>query len=180
MNIYLIGFSGTGKTSSGLEAAKILHCKFLDTDKQIEIDQGKTIAQIFEECGEKYFRSLETQIFNEIKQQREIIVSTGGGVPTLKENVEIMKKSGIIIHLTASVETIYTRLMGSYQRNNQQIRPLIGSAVTKKEIRNFLAKRETAYSVGNLTINTDKKTFVEVAHEIVEQWKRFKKGTLNI
>ena len=62
MNIYLIGFSGTGKTSSGLEAAKILHCKFLDTDKQIEIDQGKTIAQIFEECGEKYFRSLNSHL----------------------------------------------------------------------------------------------------------------------
>lgn len=180
MNIYLIGFSGTGKTSSGLQAAKILNWRFLDTDKQIEIVQGKTIAQIFEEFGEDYFRSLETQILNETIQESKLIVSTGGGLPTQKENVEIMTKSGFIIQLTASAQTIYRRLTKSHQKNDQPIRPLIGNTITKQEINEFLAKRETVYSISNLAINTDNKNFMQVAHEIVGQWKRIQKGTLDI
>ena len=91
MRIILIGFMGAGKTSVGERLAKKLQFDFLDMDYKIEEVENKQITEIFEQYGESYFRELENKVINEYIQNENIVISTGGGIITTKENIEILK-----------------------------------------------------------------------------------------
>ena len=97
-NIYLIGFSGTGKTNSGRQAAALLGWEFLEMDYEIEEEVGKKIPQIFEDEGEQRFREIETGVLRRVARRAGIVVSTGGGVPTVEENRNLMKRIGRDMH----------------------------------------------------------------------------------
>ena len=106
-NIYLIGFSGTGKTSTGIELALILGWVFIDMDCMIENNLGKSISDIFEDVGEDVFRNAESECLRDVSEARQQVVSTGGGVPVLESNRFMMCDSGTVVCLTADIETIY-------------------------------------------------------------------------
>ena len=91
MRIILIGFMGVGKTSVGKKLAKKLEVDFIDTDCEIEKYANRTIPDIFEIYGETYFRGLETKVLKDLIQKDDIVISTGGGIITSKENREILK-----------------------------------------------------------------------------------------
>ena len=109
-NIYLTGFSGTGKSTVGNVLAIMTGKDFVDVDLVIEEIEGKSIRDIFALKGEEYFRSVETECLREVSTRSETIVSTGGGVPVSLQNIEIMEDSGAIVWLKATPETILTRL----------------------------------------------------------------------
>ena len=97
MNIFLIGFMGTGKSTISAVLGKELSTEVIEMDELIVKRQGMPISQIFETRGEEYFRELETGLLVELQQRDGVIVSCGGGTPMRECNVAEMKKSGIIV-----------------------------------------------------------------------------------
>ena len=88
MNIFLVGPMGSGKSSLGKKLAKSLDKKFIDTDKEIEKKENKTINEIFENNGEKYFREKEKEFLKSIPNSLNMVIATGGGIITDQENRE--------------------------------------------------------------------------------------------
>lgn len=105
MKIILIGFMGVGKTSVGKQLARKLNFNFIDTDYEIERLTNKSIPDIFEQYGENYFRKLENSILEKFVKNEDIVMATGGGIITTKENYNILKNEEKVIFLDGSVET---------------------------------------------------------------------------
>jgi len=164
MKLVLIGFMGVGKTSVGKKIAKKLDFKFIDTDYEIEKLENKTISQIFEDYGEEYFRSLETKVLKNSLKEKNIIISTGGGIITNKENYEILKNEKNVIFLDASVETIISHL---YNETNK--RPLLkNSKNLSDKIEELLSIRYEKYKeVSDILIKVDNKNIDEVISQIL-------------
>ncbi len=115
MNIFLVGPMGSGKSSLGKKLAKSLDKKFIDTDKEIEKKENKTINEIFENEGEKYFREKEKEFLINIPNNLNMIIATGGGIVTDQENREKLKENRVIF-LNASVERQSKRTSRSDKR----------------------------------------------------------------
>lgn len=169
-NIYLIGFSGTGKSLSGIRAAELLKLPFVDMDDLIEYRTKKSIPEIFEDDGEDEFRKIETDILRELSEKSSRVVSTGGGVPVRELNRQIMQNSGVIIHLTATPETIHKRLT-TRQSRNRTLRPLLGDDAPEQRIANLLAERTKAYSCADRAIDTEGLSHRQVAAAIENVWQ---------
>ncbi len=118
MNIILCGFMGSGKTTVGMELAKIMGRKFIDTDEMIEKEQGIAIKAIFTVHGEEFFRDLEFECCKSISNMKNCVVSTGGGALTFKRNVDVLKQNGKIVLLDADFDIICRRI------GNSKTRPL--------------------------------------------------------
>ena len=108
-NIFLIGFMGTGKSTIAAELSRRLGMERMEMDTAIAEEQGMSINDIFKEYGEAYFRDLESKLLTELQKKKGMVVSCGGGTVLRSENVQYMKKSGMIVLLGASPETIYRR-----------------------------------------------------------------------
>lgn len=115
-NIILCGFMGSGKTTVGMELAKIMGRKFIDTDDMIEKEQGVAVKAIFATRGEDYFRDLEHECCKKISTLRNCVVSTGGGALTFKRNVDALKEGGKIVFLDADFDVICQRIGSSKSR----------------------------------------------------------------
>jgi len=163
-NIFIIGFSGTGKSTIGKKIAKKLNFSFIDTDRELELLEKKEISQIIEKSGEPFFRKLETKILKRINYDISHIISTGGGMPTVKENIDLMNKNGIIIWLNASIETIKERLIES-----KEIRPLLGKNIDNNNIVKLYKDRLKIYSQADIKVSTDYKTTTKVVKEILDK-----------
>ncbi|MBQ7740070.1 MAG: shikimate kinase [Eubacterium sp.] len=135
-NIIICGFMGAGKTVVGRELAKMMGCRFIDTDELIEKEQGVAIKAIFATRGEDYFRELEYETCKKIGETKNCVVSTGGGALTFKRNVEALKKSGKIVFLDASFDTICERI------GDNQSRPLFQD---KEKARALYDERKSKY-----------------------------------
>jgi len=162
-NLFLIGFSGSGKSSVGKHLAKRLDYNFLDTDRIIEEHTGQTIDETIRINGEKEFRRIETRVLSEIDYSKNSIIATGGGMPTIDKNVTIMKNKGSIIWLKASINSIFERLFES-----KEIRPLIGSNVKKENIVNLFNSRLKLYNIADITIDTNQKNIKQIIIEITK------------
>lgn len=147
-NIILIGFMGTGKTVTGRLLAERTGMELVDMDSLIELRQGKTIPQIFAESGEAGFRVLERELVKELSKKTGLIISTGGGVVTNPDNLADFKKSGLMVCLTASPETIFRRL------ETDTTRPLL-SGDKKEQIAALLEKRRPLYDAVSHRIDGD-------------------------
>jgi len=176
--IYLIGFSGTGKSHTGRLLAKKLDWELLDMDELITQKAGVPIPEIFE-LGEKYFRQIERDVLLEIASQSKKVISTGGGVPVDEEDRSVLMSSGYVVRLSASPETIYKRLRrgfrGKSDDNRGVIRPMLqqddGEAPLDK-IQGLLDIREPAYSeAADVTIETDGLNPGQVAEGVLTAWE---------
>ena len=172
-NIYLTGFSGTGKSSSGRATARRLNWAFVDTDALIERREGRSIPQIFSEFGEGHFRRVESAVLEDVAEGSQQVISTGGGLPVNQENRAIMRRSGVCVRLRASPESIHRRLSRPGRRpNNAAVRPLLGGDAPVERVRELLAEREAAYADADATINTDGMRAGQAATAIIAAWKR--------
>ena len=154
LNISLCGMMGSGKSSIGKILANKLDYKFIDVDKKIEIDVGKTIKKIFEEDGEEYFRYLEEKITINILEHKEAIISLGGGAIINKKIRNSIKKNSYNIYLNVDVEILTNRLQNS--RN----RPLIYKKNLKQELNSLINIREKFYQKADLIIKNEKNLIV--------------------
>ncbi|MBE7054023.1 MAG: shikimate kinase [Ruminococcaceae bacterium] len=105
-NFYLIGMPGCGKSTIGKEISKKLGMVLIDADFYLEEKEKRKISDIFAQDGEAQFRNLETKYLKELSENKNILISTGGGVILKEENTDIMKKSGKVIFIDTSCENI--------------------------------------------------------------------------
>ena len=162
VNISLCGMMGSGKSAIGKILANKLDYNFIDVDKMIEIDAGKTIKKIFEEDGEQYFRDLEEKITINILELKETIVSLGGGAIINKNIRGSIKKNSYNIYLNVNIDILTKRLQ------NSKTRPLIYKKNLKKELINLIGIREKFYRKADLIVKNEK-NIIETTENIIKK-----------
>ncbi|UHG89677.1 shikimate kinase [Spirosoma oryzicola] len=110
-NVFLIGMPSSGKSTLGKRVADALHYRFIDTDKQIVRDEGRSIPEIFAQSGEEYFREAERRILRTIRPGDSAVVSTGGGMPCFHENMAYINATGISVFLDVPVNILVKRIL---------------------------------------------------------------------
>jgi shikimate kinase len=111
--VYIIGFMGSGKTTTGLKLAGLLGWDFTDLDKSIEEQTGMTIPEIFSSHGEAWFREVESKILRNLQTLNNTVVSTGGGTPCYGDNMDFMLDTGLTIYLKLTPGQLKSRLSGT-------------------------------------------------------------------
>lgn len=150
MFIFLIGFMGSGKTHWGkLWAAKVNY-HFIDLDEQIESEVGKSVAQVFEEHGENFFRQKETEVLQSLNLDFPTIIACGGGTPCFNSNMNWMNERGVTIYLKTTVSKILERVLEEKEK-----RPLLKN-LNQAEIQFYIEKklkeREPFYNQAKTTL----------------------------
>jgi shikimate kinase len=166
-NIILCGFMGTGKSSVGKRLAEMLGCDFVDLDAWIEAEAGMSISQIFASRGEPAFRALEAQMVERVAGDTGSIVAAGGGTIVDLKNLEMLKRSGIVITLTADVETILSRIDAGDDR------PLLQGEDKSERIRILMEQRAQAYAKADIVIDTSPLSVDEVARRIIDRVREY-------
>ncbi len=152
---------GTGKSEVARELSRLRGMRLIDIDSAIEASERKSISAIFSGSGEDYFRQVETAAIRQFASEQGVIISTGGGAVLREENLKALQDHGIIFCLTASPETIMLRTA------NNNDRPLLQCGDRQARIAELLAKRRPFYEKAGIMINTEGKSPVEIAHEII-------------
>lgn len=151
MRIFLVGYMYSGKTVVGKRLSKMLSVEWIDTDRRVEELCNKTIEQIFEQDGEEFFREKEREVLLSLKDCQDVVVSTGGGLPCYKDNMEIMAKIGKTIYLELTPLQIYSRMSQSKKK-----RPLLEQIAPGERLNYIdrsLAERESFYKKADVTIS---------------------------
>lgn len=162
-NIYLIGFMGSGKSTVAGFLCREYGLQQVEMDQQIEKEAGMTIAQIFEKKGEPHFRRMETELLKRLQEQKNTVVSCGGGTPMREENVREMKRQGKIVLLLAEPETIYERVKNTHNR------PLLEGNMNVDYIRQLMDARKDRYeAAADICVHTDGKSMSEICREIIK------------
>tara|TARA_A100001388_G_scaffold277655_1_gene270279 strand:+ start:16086 stop:16586 length:501 start_codon:yes stop_codon:yes gene_type:complete len=159
-SIFLVGFMGAGKTTVGMELAKKLNYKLIDTDHSIENDQSRKIKDIFSEDGELFFRNLETLKLKELINVENAIISTGGGIILKDENRSILNNL-FTIYLKADFENIFNRI------KQDTSRPLLLTDDPYNTAKDIFKSRQSVYESFKIHVRTDNKTPHQVVEEII-------------
>jgi shikimate kinase len=163
MNVVLIGYRGTGKSTVGKLVAACLDSVLVSTDAEIVKLVGQSIPEIVEQHGWEYFRDLETKICQDLAGRDGVVIDTGGGAILRSQNVEGLKRTGKLFWLTAPVETIAKRIGADTQRPS-----LTGTKSFLGEIQDVLRERTPKYqAAADYIIETDGKSTTQVANEIL-------------
>lgn len=160
--IVLMGFMGAGKTTIGKALAEKLSWDFIDTDAEIEKEQGRKISEIFETEGEQAFRDMETQLLKKLEKSEErFVLSIGGGMPVKEENRELLRQIGTVVYLKATKEELVRRLSGDTSR------PLLQGGALEEKVAALMAARESIYvETAHQEVVTDGKSVKELIEKI--------------
>ena len=120
-NLYLVGPMGVGKTTIGRLVAQRLGKRFIDLDEEIEHRSGASIPWIFDVEGEAGFRRRESELLREVSAGKDVVLSTGGGVVLSEENRALLRATGFVVFLNASVEQLYQRTLKDKKRPLLQV-----------------------------------------------------------
>ncbi len=165
-NIVITGFTGAGKTAVGLVVAELLNRDFIDTDQIIQKRAGKSIAQIFTQSGEAYFRRMENELVAELSSKSSTVISTGGGTLLNNGNHQLLRESSLIFCLTARPEIVQERLA------KVKDRPLLGPSPSFARIKELLEERKENYARLPNHIDTSDISIQNVASKIIELFSR--------
>jgi len=160
MNIVIVGFMGTGKTSVAVKLSEKLNMQYMSTDDLIEQRENRSISDIFAKDGEAYFRNVEHQVVKDISQKDNLIIDTGGGVVINPENIKNLRKNSKLVCLTATPDVIYSRT------KSHSHRPLLNIQDPVGKIRDLLVQREKFYSLADIMIDTNNKNVEQIIKEI--------------
>lgn len=162
MNIVLIGYRGTGKSTVGRLLAARLGRELVSTDAEIVARAKRTIPEIVAQEGWEYFRDLESAVCRDLAGRDQLVIDTGGGAILRPQNVQILKKSGMLFWLTASVATIAKRIGGDNQRPS-----LTGTKSFIDEIQDVLREREPKYqAAADHVLQTDDQSSAQLVETI--------------
>jgi shikimate kinase len=124
-----------------------------------------TINEIFQQLGEPRFREIESEIIKQVSENKNVIISTGGGAVLKQENTDALREHGVIVYLTAGPETILKRTRRTMDR------PLLRVENPLERIKELLELREPFYGKADIMIDTENKTPLRIAEEIIERMK---------
>ena len=161
-NIVLIGFMGTGKSSCGKSLATRLGCAFIDLDKYIESRENMSIPEMFAAKGEAYFREKEREAVRAVVRRKGVVIATGGGTIKDEGNFALLKERGVIVCLTADVDTILARTARRGER------PMLdGQEDRRKGVEELLASRQRMYERADFAIDTSTLSPLQVTEEVL-------------
>ena len=164
--IFLIGYRGTGKTTVARLLALRLGCDWIDSDVEIELRAGKSIAAIFADDGEPAFRNLESHVVADLAKRTGTVIALGGGAVLREENRRAIS-GGVAIWLKASPATIVERLAADPATHGQ--RPKLTLRGGEAEVIELLAQREPIYKqCANLQVDTEGQDPAAVVDEILD------------
>lgn len=166
VNLYLVGFMGTGKTTVGRAVAQRLGFTLLDSDHEIERQEGRTIADIFAKEGEAAFRVLEKKFIESGHAATRTIVSCGGGLIVAPGMLEFVQERGVVICLHASIETILARTA------RHRHRPLLNVEDPDARVRALYAEREPVYKRAGTVLLTDARPLSDIVAHVIRAWRR--------
>jgi shikimate kinase len=160
--IVLIGFMGSGKSSTGRALARKTGWPRFDTDESVSKRFGRDIAEIFSEFGEEKFRDAETEALRELSGVAPSIIVTGGGIVLRPENVELLRRLGTLVHLEADEETLFQRV------SRRTTRPLLQTEDPRGTLAKLLREREPIYrEAADFKVDTSRLTHEEVAEAVL-------------
>ncbi len=166
MNIFLVGYRCTGKTTVGKALAAKLGLNFVDADQMISAETGLDIAAIVDKMGWEAFRKKEREVISRLSQRNGQVIATGGGVVTAPENVTVMRSSGTVIWLKASPETIRRRMQADH--GTATSRPSLTGQGSLLEIDEVLIERNPLYArAAQHFLDTDNVSIKQVVEKIM-------------
>ncbi len=166
INLYLVGFMGTGKTTVGRAVAQRMGYQLLDSDVEIERLEGRPVSEIFALEGEPAFRVKERAFIETGHPVEKCVVACGGGLVVQPGMLDLLLKKGIVVCLHASLETILKRTQGSRHR------PLLNVDDPFERIRALYAQREPIYRRAGTLILTDDRPLNDIAAHVVRVYRR--------
>lgn len=166
VNLYLVGFMGTGKSTVGRAVAHKLGFTFVDSDVEIERLQGRTINDIFAQDGEPAFRALEREFIERGHPAERAVIACGGGLVVQPGMLETLKSKGVVVCLHASIETILDRT------GRHRTRPLLAVDDPEERVRTLFAQREPVYNRCGTVILTDARPLHDITAHVVRAWRR--------
>ncbi len=166
VNLYLVGFMGTGKTTLGRAVALRLGFRWIDSDHEIERQQGKPISEIFATQGEPAFRAMERDFIDHGHPAEKQVVACGGGLVVQPGMLALLQSKGIVVCLHASIETILRRTSGN------RTRPLIDVEDPEKRLRELYAAREAIYRRSGTVVLTDGRPLAEIVQHVLRIHRR--------
>lgn len=164
LNVVLIGFAGSGKTTVGELLAKEMGFDFIDTDRYIEEKVGMTIPEIFKSKGEEYFRDLETMALKGIlKSRTHTVIAAGAGMPIRQKNQKMLRKLGTVVYLNGSEEEMNKRMMTL----DLSERPVLAAEKTDEDRKQLFLRWRFVYPmVAHRTVDIDDRTAEQVADAV--------------
>jgi shikimate kinase len=151
MNIYLVGFMGSGKSAVGPILARLMGREFVDTDALVG-----DIPAIFRARGEKAFRDLEAFAVRSVSRRRGLVVSG---------NRAAIRRSGKTVYLRCGVSRLMARL------RRAKGRPLLAGGALRSRVAELMEKRRPHYEKADLTIRVDGRSAGEVARAVLQRLK---------
>ena len=168
MQVILIGYRATGKTTLARLLAGRLGWQWIDADVEIERRAGKSIAEIFADEGEPAFRDLEADVIADLCQRERLVLAAGGGAPLRPESRRAMRASGKVVWLKAAAETIHGRMLRDATTADR--RPDLTSRGGLEEIIELVTAREPIYQESaHLQVDTEGKDPQQIAAEILDR-----------
>lgn len=167
-SIILTGLPGSGKSTVGKFLSDKTGFGFIDLDSLIEETEGLKITEIFAKFGEKYFRTLETDMIKTLKSKNSFILSTGGGTFQNEDNILLLKNLGTVFYLNVSPDIIYERIKGD------RTRPLLNTKDPKAALFVLLLKRDENYKKADYTVNAAQNVD-DTANEILNIYEKNKR-----
>lgn len=159
--VFLVGPMGAGKSTIGRLLATELGFNFRDSDRVIEERTGADIPWIFDMEGEEGFRERESAVLQELADDTNTVVATGGGIVLREQNRAVMKSAGFVCYLTASIDQLVERTARDKKR------PLLQVENPRQKIIDLLALRDPLYQgAADFIVNTDRRSPKAVAQEI--------------
>lgn len=166
MNIVLVGYRCSGKTTVGKLLARDLKRKFLDTDRLIEGKTGLPIHLYVSQKGWRHFRAVEKEVVSDVASRDDLVIATGGGVVIDRENVRNLKKNGWVVWLDTGVPVIRERMKKA--QKSGEFRPTLSGADPLKEIDRILHERMPVYELtSDYRVGTDRQNPEEVGQAIM-------------
>jgi len=161
--VVITGFMGTGKTRVGEIVARVTKRTFIDIDALVERSEGSTVAEIFRDRGEPYFRACERRAVREAVKNESAVIATGGGTMMDPENAAHLCAAGPVVCLTARPEVLLGRIAAQ-----GGVRPLLDVADPAARLGVLLGERmETYEKVADFFVDTSDRNIDEVARDVV-------------
>jgi shikimate kinase len=167
-SIILVGMMGVGKSSVGDCLRRRTNLKLVDTDEIVALKFGMPISEVFSKYGEDKFREAETEALQALATSEPVVIVTGGGIVLREENLDLLKRLGLVMWLEADERTLFKR---ASQGGN---RPLLQRKNPRKVFTKMLRERLPLYAkVADIRVDTSMLTDDEVAIAILSKFNRY-------